>query len=43
MLYEVITMGAALLDPGMDLAVHQDRLLLLRVLLGEGDRAALPL
>ncbi len=36
-------LGAALLDPGLDLAVRQDPVLLLRVLLGEGDRAALPL
>ena len=36
-------LGAALLDPGHHLAVRQDELLLLRVRLGEGDRAALPL
>ena len=36
-------LGAALLDPGHRLAVRQDVLLLLRLRLGEGDRAALPL
>ncbi len=36
-------LGTALLDSRLDLAVPQDRLLLLRVLVGEGDRAALSL
>jgi hypothetical protein len=36
-------LGAALLDPRHRLAVRQDVLLLLRLRLGEGDRAALPL
>ena len=38
-----LELGAALLDPRLDLAVRQDPVLLLRLLLGEGDRPALPL
>ena len=36
-------LGAALLDPRHLLVLRQDPVLLLRLLLGEGDRAALPL
>ena len=36
-------LGAALLDPRLDVADRQDVLLLLRLRLGEGDGAALPL